>query len=219
MDEQEIYRARRRKRRRQQRITSIIGFLVLSTGLAWFFESQATTTVILTRYADIAAAEVPDPGLSLKGEQRAHELARLLGDADVVAGVDVIFVAPNRRSAATSLPLAAGNNVPVVTVENPADVKRLVRTILTDYKGKIALVITEPEFIQPLISKMQGSKKLPKMGDTEHDNLYIVTIPWFGKVKTLRLHYGAPYGQVKPNNQVGDEKQPLHLPSVANPVQ
>ena len=198
MDEQEQYRARRRKRRRQQRTISIVGFLLLSTGLAWFFESQATTTVIVTRYADAAAAEGGDPGLSPIGEQRAHELARLLGDVDVVAGVDVIFVLPYRRSAATGLPLAARNNVPVITVENPSDVKRLVRTILTDYKGKIALVITEPEYIQPLIAKMQGSKKLPEIAAAEHDNLYIVTIPWFGKVKTLRLHYGAPYRQITP---------------------
>lgn len=200
MDEQEEYRARRRKRRRQQRTISVIGFLLLSTGLAWFFESQATTTVIVTRYADKVTGGIVDPGLSLAGEHRALELARVLGDVDVVAGVDVIFVAANRRSVETSVPLAARNNVAVVTVENPADVERLVRQILTDYKGKIALVITEPEIMQPLIAEMQGSKKLPKMGEIEHDNLYIVTIPWFGKVKTLRLHYGAPYEQEEPAN-------------------
>jgi len=198
MDEHEQYRARRRKRRRQQRTVSIIGFLLLSTGLAWFFESQATTTVIVTRYADKTGAEEADPGLSLTGKQRAHELARLLGDADVVAGVDIIFVAPNRLSAETSVPLATRNNLPVQTVENPADVERLVKMILTDYKGKIALVITEPEIIQPLIAEMQGSKKLPQIAAAEHDNLYIVTIPWFGKVKTLRLRYGAPYEQLPP---------------------
>ena len=31
------------------------------------------------------------------------------------------------------------------------------------------------------------------MGENEFDNLYIVSIPWYGKVKTLRLRYGAPY--------------------------
>ncbi len=200
MDEQEQYRARRRKRRKQQRTVSIIGFLLLSTGLAWFFESQATTTVIVTRYADKAPAAIADQGLSLPGEQRARELARVLGDADVIAGVDVIFVPVNRRATETSAPLANGSKVPVQTVENPADVESLVQTILKDYKGKIALVITEPEFIQPLIAEMQGSKKLPPMGDAEYDNLYIVTIPWFGKVKTLRLHYGAPYVQTAPGS-------------------
>ena len=107
MDEQEQYRARRRKRRKQQRLVSIVGFLLLSTGLAWFFESQATTTVIVTRYANPATGAVDDPGLSLAGEQRARELARVLGDADVVAGVDVVFIPVNRRAAETSVPLAS----------------------------------------------------------------------------------------------------------------
>ena len=193
MDEQEQYRARRRKRRRQQRTVTVLGFLLLSTGLAWFFESQATTTVIVTRYADTVTDLLSDPGLSPAGEQRAKELARVLGDADVVAGVDVIFVAPGRRLAETGAPLARLGNVPVVTIEDPADVKGLVKIILTDYKGKIALVITESDVIQPLIDEMHGSKKLPPIAEAEHDNIYIVTIPWFGKVKTLRLRYGAPY--------------------------
>ena len=34
---------------------------------------------------------------------------------------------------------------------------------------------------------------MPSIAEDEYDNLYIVTIPWFGKVKTLRLKYGAPY--------------------------
>jgi hypothetical protein len=36
------------------------------------------------------------------------------------------------------------------------------------------------------------------MADNEFDNLYIVSIPWFGKVKTLRLRYGAPYQPAQP---------------------
>jgi hypothetical protein len=198
MDEQEQYRARRRKRRRQQRTVTVLGFVLLSTGLAWFFESQATTTVIVTRYADLATDFSSDPDLSPAGESRANELARVLGDADVIAGVDVIFVTPDKRSAETGAPLARRGNVPVVAVENPADVKGLVKTILSDYKGKIALVITESDVIQPLIDEMHGSKKLPPIAAAEHDNIYIVTIPWFGKVKTLRLHYGAPYPESTP---------------------
>jgi hypothetical protein len=114
---------------------------------------------------------------------------------DVVAGVDVIFAPANQRSIQTSLPLTEDGQVPVQTVDQPADVEGLVKTILRDYKGKIALVITEPEIIQPLIDEMHGSKKLPPIAINEYDNLYIVTIPWFGKVKTLRLRYGAPYDQ------------------------
>ena len=79
------------------------------------------------------------------------------------------------------------------TIDDPEDLEALVLRILDEYKGKIVLVVTEPDIIQPLIAEMHGSKKLPDMAEKEHDNLYIVSIPWFGKVKTLRLRYGSPY--------------------------
>ena len=193
MNEQQELLARRRKRRRQRRFVSIVGFLVLSIGLAWFFESQATTTVIVARYADRSVLTPVDPGLSPKGQRRALELARVLGNVDVVAGVDAIFVAPLRRTMETGTPLAKLNNAPIHTIENPEDVESLVLRILNEYKGKIVLVITEPDLIQPLIAEMQGSKKLSEIADNEHDNLFIVSIPWFGKVKTLQLRYGSPF--------------------------
>ena len=43
----------RRRRRRRRRIIASAVFLALALGLSWFFESQATTTVIFARYADL----------------------------------------------------------------------------------------------------------------------------------------------------------------------
>lgn len=183
---------RRRKRRRVRRASIIGGFLLLSTGLAWFFESQATTTVIFVRYADIAEEDEFNPGLSPAGQRRAEELVRVLGDVDVVAGVDTILATETRRTQETVAPLAEHLGVAVHPVA-PDKVKQIAERILLDFKGKIVLVVTEPDAIPPLIEEFHGSKKLPPMGESEHDNLYIVTIPWFGKVKTLRLKYGAPY--------------------------
>jgi broad specificity phosphatase PhoE len=193
MNQQREMQAGRRKRRRQRRLVSIAGFLLFTTGMAWFFELQATTTIIVARYAEKASLTDADPELAPLGQQRAIELARVLGNVDVIAGVDAIFVLPQRRSVETSMPLATLNNAPVHTIDAPEDVEALVLRILDEYKGKIVLVITEPDIIQPLIAEMQGSKNLPEMAETEHDNLYIVSIPWFGKVKTLRLRYGLPY--------------------------
>ena len=112
---------------------------------------------------------------------------------DVVAGVDSIFVAPLRRAVETSVPLATRDDAPVHTIADPDDVESLVLRILKEYKGKIVLVITDPDTVQPLIAEMQGSKKLAPIAKGEYDNLYIVSIPWFGKVKTLQLKYGAPF--------------------------
>jgi hypothetical protein len=191
MNDQQAAELKRRKRKRKQkrRLIAIAGFVLFTTGMAWFFESQATTTIIVTRYSDAQA----NGSLNASGERRAEELARLLGEVDVVAGVDAIFVAPQRASRDSSVPLAMHNQAPVHTIDNPADVRSLIAHILADYKGKIVVVITEPEYIQPAIREMHGSKKLPPMADDEYDNIYIVSIPWFGKVKTLRLRYGEPH--------------------------
>ena len=69
----------------------------------------------------------------------------------------------------------------------------LIARILKDHKGKIILIVTDSEYIQPVVAEMHGSKKLREFQPSEHDNIYIVSIPWFGKVKTLRLPFGAPY--------------------------
>ena len=45
-----------------------------------------------------------------------------------------------------------------------------------------------------MIDELHGSKRLPPFDPNDFDELYIVTSPWYGKVKTLRLHYGASSG-------------------------
>jgi broad specificity phosphatase PhoE len=182
----------RRRRRRQRRAGAVAAFMVLALGLAFFFESQATTTVIFVRHADVAPGLGGDPGLSAPGSIRAEELSRVLGDVDVVQGLDAILVAPDRASRETAGPLARRLNLPVLDADT-SDPDALAKQILKQYKGLIVLVVAEPNVIPALIPEFQGSKKVPPLADTEYDNLYIVSIPWYGKVKTLRLRYGARY--------------------------
>lgn len=182
----------RRKRRRRRRVIAAAIFLVFALSLAWVFESQATTTVVFVRYAELAAGDGGNPGLSPAGRARAAELARVAGDIDVVAGVDAIFATQFRSTQETAEPIAEQLQIPVQVVDS-GNISGLEQMILKEYKGKIVLVITDREAIPALIEEFHGSKKLPPMADTEHGNLYIVSIPWHGKVKTLRLKYGAPY--------------------------
>jgi broad specificity phosphatase PhoE len=183
---------RRRRRRRLRRQAAVLVFLMMAFALAWFFESQATTTVILARYADRADGEGNNPGLSAAGQARAEELARVLGEVDVVAGVDAIFATQYRYTQETAEPLAQRLRLPVQVVD-VTDVKALLERILTDYKGKVILIVTHTEPLPVLIRELHGSKKVPALAAEEYDNLYIVSIPWYGKVKTLRLKYGAPF--------------------------
>ena len=173
-------------------MVSLLLVVIACIGLAWFFESQATTTLLFVRHAEKAATPADNPGLSTAGTQRALELKRVLSDLDVVAGVDAIYVSQYRRTIDTARPVARAAGIDPRPFD-VANVEQAVVDIVARHKGKIVLVVGHSNTIAPMIAELGGSKKVPPIADAEYDNLYIVTIPWFGKVKTLRLKYGVPY--------------------------
>jgi broad specificity phosphatase PhoE len=120
---------------------------------------------------------------------RAEQLADFVADIDVVASVDAIYVSDKRRTQETAAPLAARLNLAVRT-EDHYDVERFMRRVLRRHKGKIVLIVSHGDAIAPLIDELHGSKRLPPFGPDDFGELYVVTIPWYGKVKTLRFHYG-----------------------------
>lgn len=184
---------RSRKRRFSRRIVlPVVVFVAVALAVAWFFDEQATSTVIIVRHAEKATAPDDDPALSPAGKLRAQALADMLSDVDVVAGLDAIYVSEARRTRDTAKPLA--NRLDLPLFEHPAaDVKGLVKRILADHKGEIVLVIGHSDTVPALIREFGGSKKVPPIGEHEYTNLYILSMPWSGKTKTLRLKYGNTY--------------------------
>ena len=182
----------RRRRRRRRRIQIVVIYTAIAIGLAWFFESQATTTIIFVRHADETAEPVDDPGLSIAGRRRVAELTRQLADADVVAGIDAIYTTPLRRSRETVEPLADRLNLPINSYD-VADVEPVLERILANHKGQIILVVAHSDTLPVLIANLGASKNVPPIAADEYDNIYIIAIPWFGKTKTIRLRYGDPY--------------------------
>ena len=185
----------RRKKRRRRRIQAIVIYTVIAVGLAWFFESQATTTMIFVRHAEKALVPVDDPGLSPEGQARAIELARQLVDADVVAGIDAIYSTPTRRAIETAQPVAdaLGLSIHSYDYDPSEDGEAVVDAMVRAYKGKIILVVGHSNTLPGLIADLGASKNVPAIADDEYDNIYLISIPWFGKTKTIRLRYGAPY--------------------------
>lgn len=181
-----------RRRRRRRRIQAIVIYTAIAIGLAWFFESQATTTMIFVRHAERAGPSADDPGLTPAGQRRAMELARQLVDADVVAGVDAIYSTPFRRTRETAQPVADALDLPI-NIYDPSDNEVVLETILKNHKGMIILVVGHSDTLPSLIADLGASKKVPPIAETEYDNIYIVSIPWFGKTKTIRLRFGESY--------------------------
>jgi broad specificity phosphatase PhoE len=183
----------RRRRRRRRRIQAIVIYTAIAVGLAWFFESQATTTMIFVRHAEKALIPVDDPGLSADGQLRAAELARQLVDADVVAGIDAIYSTSYRRTVETAQPVADALGIPINRYDPDDDDEQVVDAMVREHKGKIILVVGHSNTVPALIAALGASKKVPPIAEMEYDNIYLVSIPWFGKTKTIRLRYGTPY--------------------------
>lgn len=193
----------RNQRRRRRKLLPVLGYVVIALALAWFFESRATSTVIFVRHTDtdLAAVAELDPPLNERGKLRAELLADTLQDIDVIAGFDAIYTSEHRSAQETAAPLADRLDL-AVQVEDPYDVEPFADRIRREHRGKIVLVVTPAEAIAPSIAALSGSKNVPDMRGDEYHNIYIVTIPRFGKVKTLRLHYGLPWpqsGQLTPS--------------------
>jgi len=182
----------RRRRRRRRRIQIIVIYMAIALGLAWFFESQATTTVVFVRHAEKALTPAADPGLSEAGQRRAAELARQLAGVDVVAGIDAVYATSYRRSAETAKPIADALKLQVRSYD-AADTEKFLDELVKEEKGKIVLVVGHSDTVPAMIGNMGASKRVPAIAADEYDNIYIVSIPWFGKTKTLRLRYGEPY--------------------------
>lgn len=182
----------RRRKRRRRRIQALIIYTGIAIVLAWFFESQATTTIIFVRHAEKELNAGDNPGLSDAGRRRVAELTRQLVDADVVAGIDAIYATPFKRTQETAQPLAEALNLPINNYD-AADKETVLETILKNHKGKIILLVGHGDTIPELIANLGASKNVPPIDEFEYDNIYIISIPWFGKTKTIRLRFGDPY--------------------------
>jgi broad specificity phosphatase PhoE len=182
----------RKLRRRRRRIQVIVIYTAIAIGLAWFFESQATTTIIFVRHAEKATEPADDPGLSEAGQRRVAELTRQLVDADVVAGIDAVYATDYNRTQETARPIADALDLPINTYD-ARDTETVLAIILKEHKGKIILVVGHSNTVPVLIANLGASKKVPPIDESEYDNIYIISIPWFGKTKTIRLRFGEPY--------------------------
>ena len=110
----------------------------------------------------------------------------------MVAGIDAVYSTPFKRTVDTVQPVADALGLDV-NLYDPDDNEAVLAKILKAHKGKIILIVGHSNTIPPLIADLGASKLVPPIAEFEYDNIYIVSIPWFGKTKTIRLRYGAPY--------------------------
>ena len=155
--------------------------------LAWYFDSQGTTTIIFVRHADVDQSMSKDDALPLnrRGWDRAELLADALDNVDVTGGVDAIYVSAAKRTQQTAEPLAKRLGIEP-EVADPYDVVGFMKMVLFEHKREIVLIVTHRDIIAPLIEELHGSKNIAEIPSDDFDDMFIVTVPWWGKVKTLQ---------------------------------
>ena len=189
IDRIDEYKAKRKKRQLRRIIFAFI-FIGFATLLSWFFESQATTTIVLTTHTQINSDLQSNSGLNKEGIRRADDLQRMLQSIDVIAGLDAIYATPLRATQETAEPLSKSLSMPI-NITDSQNIEDLISSIMSQHKGKIVLVVTHPDILLRLIVELQGSKKIDQKTVNELNKVFIVSVPWFGKVKTLQLQYGS----------------------------
>jgi len=196
----------RPRRKSRIRILPIVGYVLVVLAVAWFFQQQATTTVIFVRHADVDASAPldDDTPLNARGRQRAQLLAEFLADVNIGSSVDAIYATVAKRTQETAQPLAARLGQKL-NIDDPYNVDRLVRRIFRDRKGKITLIVADADAIPPLIAQLHGKHPLPEFAAGDYSEIYVVTVPYYGKVKTLRFRYDEPPEEASvETNAIGD---------------
>jgi broad specificity phosphatase PhoE len=162
-------------------------FLLVMAAAFVAYRSATTTTVVVVRHAEKELVTIANPPLSAAGERRAERLAQMFGDVKGVGQLDAIYVTDTKRSQQTAAPLAA--RLGMKSVEIPgADVDAVVKKVLGDHRGGRTLVVGHSNTVPAIVRKLSGTS-VADIPDDQYDNLYVVTVPSFGRSSVLRLKY------------------------------
>jgi len=158
----------------------LAGFALLAL-IGWsLWHGARTTLVLVVLPVDAPLAQIADPPLSAEGEERAQRLAHVLGAGTVV---DAIYVSDDRRAQQTAAPLLEELHRPPQTfsVEQGGP---LAGRLLREHAGGTVLVVAAGATAAQLLSGLSGSNIAAATGG----ELYLVSVPRFGRARLLRLH-------------------------------
>ena len=176
----------------------VVAFSLLAVSNPSAQSSQPPLTIILVRHAEkeIVPPENKDPNLSVAGQARAQELARMFGGA----GVTTIYATQFKRTQQTVKPLAdkLGLTATLVEAQKTPDLVKLLRA---SKSGEVIFLAGHNNSVPEIIVAL-GGPKMPIIQETEYDNLFILTVQGDGSAKLLKMKYGSPL----PSSGAGMEK-------------
>lgn len=152
--------------------------------------SSKITTIVVVRHAEKATDDPRDPTLSPAGQERAEELAKVLGGASVSA----VYVTEFKRTRLTAEPTAQHFGLTIETrprgdLQPDAYAADLVPKILKKHPGKVVLIVGHSDTV-PAIVKVLTGKTIPPIDESEFDRLYVVEVPKSGAARLIAARYG-----------------------------
>jgi broad specificity phosphatase PhoE len=136
---------------------TMLAVLVVGGVAITLYRNANTSVVLLTRPAEKDPGTISDPPLSAEGEERAQQLAQMLGDSGGGATLDGIYVSDDRRSQQTAAPLAQRlHRTPVVFKAGEA--RELASRVLREHPGGTVLVITSGATLTDIIHELGGAE-------------------------------------------------------------
>lgn len=148
------------------------------------FIQDTTTTFILTRHAETTGIGT-DPSLSVSGQERATELARVLKNTQIHA----VYSTNYNRTKETASKIASNNSV-TTQIYDPSQLDNLATSILQQYKNKVIYIAGHSNTTNAFLNILVGSNFYATIPDSEYDNLYIVSVSKKGNAKVVHLKYG-----------------------------
>ncbi|GAB4183663.1 MAG: hypothetical protein Tsb002_05990 [Wenzhouxiangellaceae bacterium] len=140
------------------------------------------TIAYLVRHAE-KEAEGDDPGLTMAGQQRAQDLARLLADA----GITQIWSTTTRRTQATAEPLARQTQLSIGAY-SARDMLALLPRLNS---GSRSLIVGHSNTLPALVRMLGGDPGEP-IDHQEYDRIYQLTLHGDGQLSVVLLRYGQP---------------------------
>ena len=145
----------------------------------------APITVFVVRHAE-KGPENPDPSLTPAGQERAAELARVLGDARITA----VYASEFKRTQETVTPLAraAGLAVTVVPAAKPDSLVTLIRALPP---GSRVVVASHSNLVHVIVQRLTAVA-VPPLTEADYDRLAVAVVGGpAGKGEAFVVRYGG----------------------------
>jgi phosphohistidine phosphatase SixA len=159
------------------------------------------TTILLVRHADIdLPPTTADPSLNEAGRVRAAALAYVAGSA----GVTTVFTSPLTRTKETVAPIVEALGVHAREMP-PADT--VARQARAGQLGAVVLIAGHSNTVPEVIAALGVPAPAPVIGETQFDNLFVVTLAESAVASLLTLKYAGPPAW---NAPTGSDEMDVH---------